>query len=219
VIVVNQEDFDQLDVDEIWIDNIVRYEHQRLFVRYNDVTDRIHLIDVTPAIQRQAALIRLSLIVLILAAVFAYILSQRLTKKALRDVYTIADFVHRQDINTLDQTLHLDHLPEDDEIQIIATAINSTHRTLYDQVGQIKRFVSNLSHEIKTPLMASRSHAELALKKHNYEDGLRATLGEIDQLNRLVGVMTMLHQADHGTLADDTITLEPLVATIRDQVA
>ncbi len=85
------------------------------------------------------------------------------------DIRTIASFVSKQDIHSLDNNISLNHLPDNDEIKIIADSINTMTDLLDVQISQIRRFVSNLSHEIKTPLMASRTHAELALKTGDYE--------------------------------------------------
>lgn len=211
-------EFERIDTSATIINNIFQYgDHERLMVLQEN-HQTIIASDVTPSVRRQLSLIRLSLLLVLIGAAISRLVSRRFARRSLRDVYTVADRTQSIDIGTLDQTLHLDHLPEDDEIRTIADSLDTMTTKLHDQVGQIKRFVSNLSHEIKTPLMASRTHAELALKTGNHEQWLQTTTTEIDQLHRLVDVLTTLHQADHVQLDHQPITIEPLVATIHEQV-
>lgn len=214
-----QVDFDELDTHSSWlVDDLVRYEDSWLLISDGpEDSDMVRIIDSTSAVQSQIALIKISFFVLIGVALLTYIISLRLTRYALRDIKTIADTVGRTDINSLDEKLSLPHLPDDDEIQTIATAINTMTDTLHGQVSQMKRFVGNLSHEIKTPLMTMLSQIDLSLRKGDYQTGLERNRTSVQQMSDLVTMMTDLHQAEQGQLQYEHVGMETLLSDITEQ--
>lgn len=216
---MSQEEFDELDTHPSWlVDDLVRYEDSWLLMADSDKGDRvIRLIDSTSAVQSQLALIKISILVLLVVALLTYIISRKLVRYSLRDIKTIADTVGCTDINSLDEKISLPHLPADDEIQTIATAINSMTDTLHGQVSQMKRFVGNLSHEIKTPLMTMLSQIDLSLRKGDYQTGLERNRTSVQQMNELVTMMTELHQAEQGQMQYENVAIEPLLADITEQ--
>jgi signal transduction histidine kinase len=44
-------------------------------------------------------------------------------------------------------------MPEDDEIRILANALNDSYDMIDHQTGKLKQFLTDVSHEFKTPLM------------------------------------------------------------------
>ncbi|USN56475.1 MAG: hypothetical protein H6766_05525 [Candidatus Peribacteria bacterium] len=220
MIMVSQEEFDALNTHPSWIvDDLVRYDDSWLLVSDGPVdSDMVRMIDSTSAVQSQIVLIKISLFVLIAVALLTYFVSLWLTRYALRDIKTIADTVGRTDINSLDEKISLPHLPADDEIQTIATAINNMTDTLHGQVSQMKRFVGNLSHEIKTPLMTMLSQIDVSLRKKDYQTGLERNRTTVQQMNDLVTMMTELHQAGQYDIACETVSIEPLIHDVREDV-
>ncbi len=182
--------------------------------------DNIAIMDITSIMQRQIALIRLSILVLLLTGLISYLASRRFVKRALRDVYSIADFAQSIDVDKLENNLHFDHLPETDEINTIALSLNQMTSKLHDQVNQIKRFVSNVSHEFKTPLMVMRSQAELSQKAKTYKKWLSTSIAHIDQLNRLTDALLQLHGAQSNQpLPTEHINVIPLIRQSIEQTA
>jgi signal transduction histidine kinase len=152
-----------------WIPHVVAFENSRLMVKKMPRGNQIAVTDVTPLVERQLSLLRLSIIMLILASILSYLIGRRFVRRALRDVYEIADFVQDIDIDQLQDNLHFAHLPLDDELNTIALSLNQMTSKLHQQIDTIKRFVSNVSHEFKTPLMVMRSQAEVSLKSQHYK--------------------------------------------------
>jgi len=71
-------------------------------------------------------------------------------------------------------------------------------------VGQLRQFVSDASHELKTPLSVLRGETELLLNRPrstaDYEQALRIIDGELKTLSRIVEGLFTLSMADAGQL-------------------
>lgn len=71
-------------------------------------------------------------------------------------------------------------------------------------VGQLRQFVSDASHELKTPLSVLRGETELLLNRPRstveYEQALRVIDGELKTLSRIVEALFTLSMADAGQL-------------------
>jgi signal transduction histidine kinase len=123
--------------------------------------------------------------------------------------------------------IRLELLPGNDEFSTLATTFN----TALDQIENAARFqdqlVSDLSHQLRTPLTSMRGMVEVGmLKAHTaeeYQAILESNLAEIDRITSLVNTMLSLAKLDghaermHYTrtdlvgLLDETIReLEPL---------
>jgi len=77
-------------------------------------------------------------------------------------------------------------------------------RSLDLVVAQLRQFVSDASHELKTPLAVMRGEAELLLTRprrtDEYEQALRVIDGELKTLSRIVEGLFTLSMADAGQL-------------------
>lgn len=73
---------------------------------------------------------------------------------------------------------------------------DETHLKLTQSLKQIKRFSSDVSHELKTPLTAMKGEIEVALKEERsneeYQHVLYSTLEEVDTLQSIVQNLLML---------------------------
>lgn len=99
----------------------------------------------------------------------SFLLGQLFVRWALRDLHTLSQQVCDLHIDNLSFEYSLDHLPKNDELRIIAHALQEMGQRLTLQVQDIKQFVNNVSHELRTPLMVLRSSHELALKSKQYK--------------------------------------------------
>ncbi len=170
--------------------NLVNYDDHRYM--YKDVVDRIIVRDVTRAVAQQWGLIRLSLVLLILFTFISYVLARKVVRYALSDLDKLVAHVKKIDVKSLTTPLQFSHLPQDDELRVVADAINDANTSLNEQIELIKRFVSHASHELKTPLMIMQTDSELAIKAKTFQQWLEKNITTIGHLNRLMEALLLL---------------------------
>lgn len=125
----------------------------------------------------------------------------------LKDLKNIARDL--QDISLEWQKKHnIAHLPKNDEIRILAEALNTSYDDLEKETKKLKQFLSDVSHEFKTPLMVMNSRLDVLEKK--YEQSLYnktdqeaffiLTRRNIAKLNHLIETLFLLSRCDelHG---------------------
>lgn len=131
----------------------------------------------------------------------------------MHDLHVLAEKVTAIDIDSLQHTRSFDHLPAHDEIQIVSHALDEMTTKLHNQVGAIKQFVANVSHEFKTPLMSLQSTLEVAEKTQHYEQLFEHVRHEIASMHRLLDTLTTL------THLQATPTIEKTVHNVADVIA
>jgi heavy metal sensor kinase len=166
---------------------------------------------------RRAALI--IIIVLVLAALSGWLLARR----ALRPVSQTADAVRRIG----DRNLH-ERLPEPgtrDEIDQLIKVFNELLARLDRAFDLQRRFTSDASHEIGTPLTVLKGNTEVALlERHSpegYEAILRSNLEEIERLSKLISNLLLLARSDAGEpqITRDIVSLNAQVTAVCARVA
>jgi len=88
-----------------------------------------------------------------------------------------------------------------DEIGVLATSVNSTLDRLERSYAQLRRFTSDASHEVRTPLTAIRAQVEEALMYPDDTDWPQigqAVLAATDRLQHLVTDLLLLTRLDAG---------------------
>jgi signal transduction histidine kinase len=105
--------------------------------------------------------------------------------------------------------------PTEDEIARLATTMNEMLDRLEASQARQRRFVSDASHELRSPVATIRQHAEVAL---THPDSASATdlaqvvLGEDLRLQRLVEDLLILARLDEGAVpGTDPLDLDDLV--------
>ncbi len=100
-----------------------------------------------------------------------------------------------------------------DDIADLARLLNQMFDRLETSFGQIRRFTSDASHELKTPLSVVRLHAERMLTDETmdekHREGLQDQLEEIERLNRIIEDLLFLSRADAHAVALDLQMQEP----------
>lgn len=81
------------------------------------------------------------------------------------------------------------------------------------------RFVSDASHELKTPLAAMKAELEVALKDKNLKvrearDLLESNLEEVDKLTALSGTLLQLSELDHAHIEKEMVSLNEITKYI-----
>ncbi|MGH2688588.1 MAG: ATP-binding protein [Actinomycetota bacterium] len=94
--------------------------------------------------------------------------------------------------------------PGTDEIARLATTMNRMLGRLEGSQARQRRFISDASHELRSPVASIRQHAEVALahpSRTTLEDLARTVLAEDLRVERLVDDLLLLARADEHTLA------------------
>ncbi len=99
--------------------------------------------------------------------------------------------------------------PEADEIGQLITAFNETLSRLENLFHSQRRFVADVGHELRTPLTVIKGNVDLMRKLECGDvDSLDSIDAEVDRLNRLVGDLLLLAQAESGRLPLDQSIVE-----------
>ncbi|MGH2720652.1 MAG: sensor histidine kinase [Actinomycetota bacterium] len=94
--------------------------------------------------------------------------------------------------------------PGTDEIARLATTMNRMLGRLERSQARQRRFISDASHELRSPVASIRQHAEVALahpSRTTVQDLARTVLAEDLRVERLVDDLLLLARADEHTLA------------------
>jgi signal transduction histidine kinase len=105
--------------------------------------------------------------------------------------------------------------PNDDEIRALAETANQTLERLEAAMEQQRRFASDASHDLRSPITAMRTQIEEALlypDDTDWPDTGRALLASLERLQALVADLLTLAKLDAGTpAAKDPVDLAELV--------
>ena len=97
---------------------------------------------------------------------------------------------------------------QNDEVGRMATAFNTTLARLEKLFGSQQRFLADVSHELRTPLTVIKGNVGLIRKFGSDEESLNSIEVEVDRLNRLVGDLLLLNQAESGMIPFDMVKVE-----------
>ncbi|WP_433240886.1 sensor histidine kinase [Streptosporangium sp. CA-135522] len=145
-----------------------------------------------------AALIGASLLLVLLAGLGSY----HMVARALRPVNDIRRRL--AEITTTDLGRRVPVPKARDEIRQLAETINQTLDRLEAAVEQQRRFASDASHDLRSPLTAMRAQVEEALlypEDVNWTAKATAMLSSLDRLQALVSDLLMLARLDSGAPA------------------
>lgn len=122
--------------------------------------------------------------------------------RALSPLETIADTVDQiNKADDLSRRIPYQGNPKD-ELGYLALSFNQTLQRLETLFTSQQRFLADVSHELRTPLTVIKGNVDLIRRiKIADEDILNGMDDEVGRLNRLVGGLLMLAQAESGKLA------------------
>ena len=193
-ITLNSEEYQELQNNEIlkwyWISKL-----WDSYFYYHRVNDTVIVRDITPQIQSQKNLLVTSIYLLIFSAILAYIVSLYFVKTSLRKLNDLVDYVKWLDLNNLEKKYEI-VWPENDEINVLAMKINSATDKINKQTLALKDFISNASHELKTPLMSINSEIDYSLKSKEYKEWMENIKWEILNLNNLLDELVLISKLD-----------------------
>ena len=155
-------------------------------------------------LNRDMALIdRLVMTVGGIAMVVALIAGYWLTDRATRPLQTIINTTSRLRPRQLDQRLPI--RGSGDEIDQLSQTINGLLDRIATYLGHRRDFLANSAHELRTPVAAIRSTAEVALggtrTNNEYEELLEEVIEECTTLELLVNQLLLLAETETDRLA------------------
>ena len=103
---------------------------------------------------------------------------------------------------------HLDQLDEEavpQEVKPLVQALNRLFRTLDAAFEKERRFTSDAAHELRTPLAALKTHAQLAMRAGNDDDrqhALKQLIAGIDRASHVVDQLLDLARVEPGSVTN-----------------
>lgn len=195
--------------------NIAHYEEVWYVFWSTKKPDEVIIVDISPAIENQIDLLWITFIALLLSSALGYFISIYVVKRGLRDLHTLAQKVQAIDIDSLQQSRTFPHLPDHDEIQIVAHALEKMTKKVHTQVATIKQFVANVSHEFKTPLMSLQSTIDLGEKIKQYDQLFPQIREQIWVMHRLLDTLTWVMYAQKDkTIKKEQIFVAPIIDSL-----
>jgi len=154
-----------------------------------------------------------------IALVFAGVAGWWLAADALQPVAQITAGAQRISAVSLSQRLPL--RGNADELDQLSSTLNAMMARLQLSFEQMDHFISNVAHELRTPLAALRGSCEIALRSAKSEKECRTVLASnIEELDRLAGTVSellALARAEAGHIQLDR-KAQPLLESVRDTV-
>ncbi len=124
--------------------------------------------DTTPYVKSQIIIIKISLFIILISVFIFYFIWRKITKYSLKNLLKISKIVENIDIEKDFEKINISW-NKDDEINILAKALNDSISHIKKQTSNLKQFITDVSHEFKTPLMIINSQIDLYNKKQKLE--------------------------------------------------
>lgn len=131
---------------------------------YDDIWEVKVFFDTTPYVKSQLIIIKISLIIILISIFINYIVWKIISKYALKNLKNI--IIQTKDIDIESDFKKIEIIWNiDDEINILAETLNKSICHIQKQTSNLKQFITDVSHEFKTPLMVINSQIDLYNKK------------------------------------------------------
>jgi signal transduction histidine kinase len=132
---------------------------------------------------------------LILFSIIGFLFSEYLIRSSLKNLQIITDFAKNLDFDNLTQNLHIVGR-EDDEIKIVATALNKAITKINYKAQKLKDFSSDVAHEFKTSLMIVNSAIDYSTESKRYKDSFLNIKVQVKFLDYLISALLSLSRLE-----------------------
>lgn len=204
----------------IWFDNQYEFLHLRF---YPASGGQVHQIQLSKSVQRE----KLYLVVLFIALAMFSVLAIAFTsitgfwngRKMLKPIDKMTRTA--RSISANDLHTRLDVVRSHDELKDLAETFNQMLDRIESSYEQQKQFVSDASHELRTPISVIQGYANL-LKRWGKDDqavleeAVNAIASETEQMKELIDKLLFLARAGQATQAIDKtlFSMDELVAEV-----
>jgi signal transduction histidine kinase len=140
--------------------------------------------------------------------------------KLLEPLHAIAQTADRVSARELDV-----RLPADPEMDLESHVLSQSFNRLLDRLdasfADMRRFTSNASHQLQTPLTVMKGHVDVTLRKERdvraYRETLKILQGEIREMIRMVRALLTLSRLEHATKGEpfESVELSAVLDPIR----
>ncbi|MBI2337705.1 HAMP domain-containing histidine kinase [Candidatus Daviesbacteria bacterium] len=138
-------------------------------------------------------------------------MSRLLVRKIFKPIRSLTEIISATDLNKLDNTLQVKG-NKSDELVILGDKFNEMMVRLKSMSEQQKEFITNVSHELKTPLSRAISSFDLLLLSKSDHQVLKDVRNDLFEINNLLDKLMFLSKLRPGTiLPSDKISLNQLI--------
>ena len=143
---------------------------------------------------------------LTVVCLFSVLVGYLITKRAMRPIEEMSEYIGRIEDSTVGQLIPLPELPA--EVAGLANSIKDIlDRRVQDCLSLLSRFSADVVHEVRTPLTNLRSATEIALSKPRtaaeYRKLLASNLEEFESLSAIIHKLLALALAERAQAAID----------------
>jgi len=145
------------------------------------------------------------LVIIFLSLFFSFFFWKKVSSYVLKNLKNISEKAKKIDIESDFEPIEINWNPED-EINILADTINKSFSKIQNQTSNLKQFITDVSHEFKTPLMVINSEIDVYNKKlekkvlgeEEWEKLLEKIKEKTNKLNRLLETFLLLSRIENG---------------------
>ncbi len=145
-----------------------------------------------------------------------------MAKKALRPVDCMIKELQQIETDNLEKRLTI--YPVKDEISELSGVINEMLTRLENSFNQVRKFTTDASHELRTPIAIMKAGIEVALSRERdvqgYQQVIVNTLEDLGRLSRIIESLFMLARADAGQyqIHIERMDLCPVITDVAEQL-
>lgn len=162
---------------------------------YKIFDNKVYVTNITPHINIQKNLIFTSIYLTLIFWIISYIISIVFVETALKKLNKLLHFLESVNIDNLHNKIDISWHPMD-EINRLSLKFNETLEKINKQTLSLKDFVSNASHELKTPLMAISTEIDYVKKSKKYIDWLNNIKDQLQNMNSILETLTTISKIE-----------------------
>ena len=160
------------------------------------------------------------LVSVLLGALAAGLLGWGVARVGIAPVRAFSALTSRITVDRLNDRISVDNLPP--ELADLGRSFNAMLARLEDSFRRLKEFSSDLAHELRTPISALLTQAQVALSRSRsadeYREVIYSAMEEYNRLARMTTDMLFLAKADSGLIvpAGETFEVRPEILALFD---